>query len=153
MMPFQTRYASTPLALAAMLLLAACALAQVPPAGTPVITPVITVASASFHGSTSTQIFADGTLTSINATPGNPPVKTTNTASPDAYTRAAAVIAAEAAVTKLALKPHPDQCLDYGTDQVTATPPIAGFAQIFTACPDKAMTALMDHFLDAIATK
>lgn len=138
---------STVLAFAAILVLFACT--PLPAPGT----PQITVASASFHGSTSTRIFADGTLIAITANPGKPPVQTVQTSTPDAYARAAAVIAAEGAATKLALKRQTDQCLDYGTDQVTASRPIAGFDQVSTACPDPAMTALMDHVLAALAAK
>ena len=114
-------------------------------------TPVIVVASASFSGSSSTQIFADGAVISDRTTPGRPPRHSVQHGPPEAYMRAAAVLRAEGKATLRALKPAPDQCLDYGTDQVTATPPVAGFDQASAACPDAGLIALMDHVLAALA--
>ena len=39
------------------------------------------------------------------------------------------------------------------SDFVRANPPIAGFDQIATSCPDAAVTALMDHVLAALTAK
>ena len=122
-----------------------------PPTEPPTDTAVITVASGSFFGSSSTQIFADGTLIGTTASDGKPPVRVVQQGGPGAYAKAAAVLAAEGAATKRAIKPHAQQCLDYGMDQVSATPPVAGFDQASSACPDAAMSALMSHVLATLS--
>ncbi len=114
-------------------------------------TAVITVSTGSFFGSSSTQIYADGTLISTNASAGKPPVRVVQHAAPGTYAKAAAVLAAKGAATRRAIKPHAQQCLDYGLDQVTASPPVAGFDLASSACPDEAMAALMSHVLATLS--
>ena len=114
---------------------------------------MITVASGSFFGSTSTQIYADGTVVLETVRPDKPGLHRVQKATPQAFVAAAAVIAAEGAKTKAAVKPEAAQCLDYGTDLVTASPAIAGFDGVSANCPDAAVTALMDHVLAALAAK
>ena len=58
---------------------------------------------------------------------------------------------AEGRATQAALKPQTAPCLDYGTDQVSAAPPLAGFDHVSAACPDPAITALMGHVLASLA--
>ncbi len=62
-----------------------------------------------------------------------------------------AVLAAKGPAAKAAIKPQAEQCMDYGTDMVRATPPIAGIDYISAACPDAAMAGLMSDLLAAIA--
>ena len=136
-----------------LILLAACQTTPVidaPPEGT----AMIEVANGgSMFGSSSTRIYADGTTVQDSATAGGKPLHTVQKGAPDAYNAAAAVIMAEGKRTKAAMKPHPDICMDYGSDSVRADPPIAGFDQVSSSCPDDAVTALMDHVLASIAAK
>lgn len=111
----------------------------------------ILVASGGFFGSSSTQIFSDGTVITTSAEPGKAPIRSITHATPDVYRRAAAVLAAEGAATLHAIKPQKLQCLDYGIDQVSASPPIAGFDKAVSACPDAALSALMSHVLATLA--
>ncbi len=139
--------------IAPLLLLAACETTPViytPPSGT----AMIEVASGgSMFGSNATRIYADGTIVQDSATAGGKPLHTVTQGSPDAFAAAAAVIAAEGRQTIAAMKPHPDVCMDYGSDSVRAVPPIAGFDQVATSCPDFAVTALTDHVLASLASK
>jgi len=133
-------------ALLPLLALAACT--PPPPASS---MPMIEVATASFHGSTSTQIFADGTrIDNVGRAGGGPPSQNVTQGSPSAYTRAAAVLAREGAKTKAALKPQASPCMDYGMDLVRADPAVAGFDQVSTNCPDEAVSALMADVLSAL---
>lgn len=132
--------------LSALLLLAACATSGPAPG-----TAMITVASGGFFGSSSTQIFADGTLVGRQATPGKAPITRVQHGSPAAYAKAATVLAAEGAETRRRMKDQTVQCLDYGTDQITATPPVAGFDHLAAGCPDQALSDLMSHVLATLA--
>ena len=138
----------TALQLGAACLLPACA-ATDPRSGI----PVIVVAEGSFHGSSSTQIFADGVVITSIFPPGKPAVRTITQKEPEVYARAAAVIASEGIATLGAIKPHPQPCLDYGLDQVTATPTVAGFSQASSTCLDIALTVLMSHVLAALSQR
>lgn len=111
----------------------------------------IVVASGGFSGSSSTQIFSDGTVIQSTAVPGGVPIRTVQHAMPDVYRKAASVLAAEGLATRRALKPQAEPCLDYGTDQVSATPPVAGFDRVSAACPDPALSTLMAHVLATLA--
>ena len=134
------------LALLPLLILAACA---APPPATRVA--MIEVTTASFHGSTSTQIFADGTrIDDVGRTDGGPPSHSVTQISPEAYARAAAVLARDGAKTKAALAQQAVPCMDYGTDLVRADPAVAGFDQVTTSCPDVAVSALMADVLSAL---
>jgi hypothetical protein len=120
----------------------------VPPAGT----PVIEISSGSFYGSSATQVFAtDILVTTFSKGAGRPDQQNVQQAAAGTYDRVAAVLAAKGPAAKAAIVPHDLQCLDYGTDVVRAEPPVAGIAQIVTACPDDAMAALTSALLAAIA--
>lgn len=138
--------------LALLFLLSAC---ETTPAtdSPPPANAMIEVASGSFFGSSATQIFADGRIIQFTGAPGHAPTQVAQQGTPDAYTAAAAVIAAEGRHTKATQKIHAEQCLDYGSDSVRAVPPIGGFDGVSTGCPDAAVTALMDHVLSSLATK
>ena len=113
---------------------------------------MIEVSSGSpFSGLTTTRIYADGTMVTDTDGGGRKPQHSQRQGDPSAFAAAAAVIATEGLRTKAAMKPQPDMCLDYGSDAVRADPPIAGFDQVYTGCPDAAVTALMDHVLAALA--
>ena len=134
------------LALLPLLVLAGCA----PPPPAPGLA-VIVVSSSSFHGSASTQIFADGTrIEDVDRAEDGPPSHSVTQGSPGVYTKAAAVLARAGLTAKAAMKPHPDLCLDYGTDLVRAVPPIAGFDLVRTQCPDAAVSELMAEVLAAL---
>ncbi len=143
MTPFTT--ASATFLMAALVLSSCAAPAPLPVAGE------IVVASGGFFGSSSTQIFSDGTVIVTNATPGQAPIRSITHGLPEAYVKAAAVLAAEGPATQRAIKPHAQLCMDYGTDQVTASPPVAGFDTATAACPDAALSDLMDHVLATLA--
>ncbi len=126
-----------------LMTLAACTPAPAPD------TPVITVASGNFTGFTSTQIYADGTLIAGSGTSFKP-VYTTSHTTPEVFASAAKVIEAEGAKTRARLKPQKYPCMDYGSDSVQVTPPIAGFDGVSAQCPDPAMADLMTHILHAL---
>lgn len=131
-----------------LLLLAACTDAA------PVMPPVeavIEVTSSGFSGGSATQIFADGRIIQTTIAPGGSSSSTITHATPASFAAASAVIAAEGRRTKAAFRPQPQQCLDYGIDLVRADPPIAGFDQVSTGCPDAVVSALMAHVLAALA--
>ena len=113
---------------------------------------MIEVTTSSFHGATSTQIFADGTrIDDVGRAGGEPPSHNVTQGSPSVYTRAAAVLGREGAKTKAALQPQAAPCMDYGMDLVRADPAVAGFDQVSTNCPDEAVSALMADVLSALA--
>ena len=112
---------------------------------------MIEVSSASFSGSTSTRIYADGTVIGDTSAPGQKPEHNVQHVDPAAYARAAVVLGREGLKAKAAIKPQAQQCLDYGTDLVRAVPPVAGFEQATASCPDMAMSGLMTHVLAALA--
>ena len=123
-------------------LLAACAA----PAPVPAVGEIV-VSSGSFAGTNTTQIFSDGTVIRTTASPGLAPIRSITHRVPDAYRKAAAVLLAEGPATRSTLKPHRIPCLDYGTDQVTATPPVGGFDAASATCPEAALSDLMAHVL------
>lgn len=131
---------------AAALALASCtAPAPVPQTGE------IVVASSGFAGSSGTQIFSDGTVIRTTATPGLAPIRAITHGLPDTYRKAAAILAAEGIAARRAIKPQAQPCLDYGTDEVAASPPVAGFDKATATCPDAALQALMSHVLATLA--
>ncbi len=135
-----------PLLSVATLVLTSCAApAPLPQAGE------IVVASGGSFGSSSTQIFSDGTVISTHAVSGQVPVRAIRHGLPEAYRKAAAILAAEGLASRRAIKPQVRPCLDYGTDQVSAAPPIAGFDKAVAACPDAALQALMSDVLATLA--
>lgn len=128
--------------LSALALLTACAA----PAPVPAVGEIV-VSSGSFAGTNTTQIFSDGTVIRTAAQPGRAPIRSITHAMPDAYRNAAAVLVAEGLATQRALKPQERPCLDYGTDQVTATPPVSGFDTASAMCPDAVLSGLMSDVL------
>ncbi len=136
--------------LAALLLLAAC---DGPVSTMPPENAVIEVSSSGFSGGSATQIFADGHVIRTTIAPGGGATSTTSETGPAAFAAAQAVIAAEGRRTKSAVKPPSAQCLDYGIDLVRADPPISGFDEVSSGCPDVALAALMDHVLASLAVR
>ena len=136
--------------LAVLALLAACTAPPEAPVGA---ARIVVASGGSMFGSTAVTIFADGTVIADNATAGGRPQHSVSKGSSAVYDAAAAVIAREGAATKAAPRTDSEFCTDYGTDQVRAEPPIGGFDAVMTACPNDAVTALMDHILATLATK
>ena len=120
------------------------------PDAPPEATAMIAVSSGGMLGQSGMQIFGDDRVitTSFDYGRAGKPVEQVM---PGAYARAAAVIRAEGRTAKAQYKPQLQLCMDYGTDVVQATPPIAGFDQISAACPDDAVMALLTHVQAAIA--
>ena len=133
--------------IACLLLLVACSPA---PDAPPTSTAMIAVSSGGMLGQSGTQIFGDDRVVVTGFDYGRA-TKPTEHVIPGAYARAAAVIRAEGPGTKAQYKSPPQICMDYGTDVVQATPPIAGFDQVSAGCPDDAVLALLAHVQGAIA--
>ena len=110
----------------------------------------IQVSSGGILGQSSTTIFGDDRVVVQNFDYGKsaPPRETYV---PGAFERASAVIRAEGARTTAKVTPDALICMDYGTDLVQATPPIAGFDSVSAGCPNDAVNALLSHVLAAIA--
>ena len=141
------------LAACLLILLAACQAAPMRDTTPPAMAMIEVAAGGGFSGMTTTRIYADGTLTSDVSGGEMPARHSVRHADPRTFTAAAAVLADHGRRSKAAMASHPHPCLDYGSDSVRATPPIAGFDQITTECPDAAVTALMDQVLAALAPK
>lgn len=69
---------------------------------------------------------------------------------PGAFARARAVILAEGPQARLAAKPGPEVCLDYGLDKITISPPLPDFDVLVADCPDPAVLSLAQAVLAAV---
>ena len=67
------------------------------------------------------------------------------------FARAAAVLASRGQTVRFALRSAGAPCPDYGSDLVTATPPIAGIAALSSSCPNRALTNLISDLETAMA--
>ena len=139
-------------ALMAALMLAGCApeaKVAMPAAGTPV---VIVSSGGAFSGATVTRIFEGDMVAQETYQPGvEKPEVTVTAGRPHVYADVVALLAKEGPRAKARMAAHPDMCLDYGSDAVEAIPPVAHFDAVWTACPDKAVTKLMDDVLATLA--
>ena len=134
--------------LGALVLLAACVETATPPLDTPVIE---VYGGGGFAGSSRTLIYANDTLSSEQTNPNGKTVRNSVQGHPGAYQAALAIIRAEGPHLRRAMKGKADSydCLDYGTDLVSVTPPATGFDKVSANCPEQAMLAFQRKILDA----
>ena len=116
----------------------------------PLATAMIAISSGGMLGQSGTQVFGDDRVITSSFNYGRA-AKPVERVIPGAYARAAAVIRAEGRQAKAQARPQAQICMDYGTDLVQALPPIAGFDQLSSTCPDDAVMALLTHVQAAIA--
>ena len=136
-----------------MIPLAACTnmpVVKTPPQRTPVI-EIHT--GGGFNEVNTTRIYADDTIYTDVLGWQDDPEPVLRQGNAGSYVAAAAVISRQGPKAKAGPLRESADCLDYGVDYVKADPPIAGFDEVSSGCPDDAVTLLIDQVLAAIAAK
>lgn len=135
----------------ALVALAACIEGNgvsLPPPGTAVIT---FGDGGPFNGGTETQVYANDVIVHTSYGPfDRSPDRRVRQGWPGAFGSLRATLAAEGPATARRLSRRDLACPDYGSDFVTAEPPVAGISELGTACPDPAMAALLSALRAAL---
>ncbi len=128
----------------AALALAACvetAEVPVPSPGTPVIT---FGEGGPFNGGVETQVFANDVIVHTSFGPfDRSPDRRVRQGWPGAFAALRAALEEKGPTAARTLRGNEPACTDYGSDFVTADPPVAGLTSFGAGCPNPAMTALL----------
>jgi len=136
---------------AAALVLGGCVGTAEPPAGTAYVE---VYSGSGWSGYTQTRVYADDSIGTESAPPGGTPLsRTVVQGASGTYARVADLVARRGPGAGAARKDQDQMCMDYGTDAVTAVPPVGGFASVSASCPDEAVSALMTAVLSELSRR